>query len=186
MSAEDLRPYLGEAGNVPRYELTDAIDRGEAGRAPCVLHRMLDAGGLVPVQVLATLHGHFANMLALDGEDVHGERDAGAAARDRSLRGQEGARAVAPSGERPHRRGHQLSSRRPTSTSGARAACAPRRWSRSWWPGWPARPGPASRPDPGPGPGVRTVRPTRRPGAGQGDLLRRTRFGGVQAAAEEL
>jgi DNA polymerase-3 subunit delta len=28
------------------------------------------------MQVLATLHGHFANMLALDGEDVRGERDA--------------------------------------------------------------------------------------------------------------
>ena len=39
---------------------------------------MLDAGGLVPVQVLATLHGHFANMLALDGDDVGGERDAAA------------------------------------------------------------------------------------------------------------
>ncbi len=78
VSAEDLAPYLGEAGNVPRYELTDAIDRGEAGRALLVLHRVFDAGGLVPVQVLATLHGHFANMLALDGEDVHGERDAAA------------------------------------------------------------------------------------------------------------
>jgi len=78
VSAEDLAPYLGEAGNVPRYELTDAIDRGEPGRALVVLHRMLEAGGLVPVQVLATLHGHFANMLALDGEDVNGERDAAA------------------------------------------------------------------------------------------------------------
>ena len=33
ISAEDLAPYLGEAGNVPRYELTDAIDKGEPGRA---------------------------------------------------------------------------------------------------------------------------------------------------------
>ena len=78
ISAEDLAPYLGEAGNVPRYELTDAIDKGEPGRALSVLHRMLDAGGLVPVQVLATLHGHFANMLALDGDDVVSERDAAA------------------------------------------------------------------------------------------------------------
>ncbi len=78
ISAEDLAPYLGEAGNVPRYELTDAIDKGDPGRALLVLHRILDAGGLVPVQVLATLHGHFANMLALDGDDVGGERDAAA------------------------------------------------------------------------------------------------------------
>ena len=78
VSAEDLAPYLGEAGNVPRYELTDAIDRGDPGRALVVLHRMLDAGGLAPVQVLATLHGHFSNMLALDGDDIGDERDAAA------------------------------------------------------------------------------------------------------------
>ena len=78
ISADDLAPYLGGAGNVPRYELTDAIDRGEPGVALGVLHRMFSAGGLAPVQVLATLHGHFANMLALDGDDVDGERDAAA------------------------------------------------------------------------------------------------------------
>ena len=78
VSAEDLLPYLGEAGNVPRYELTDAIDRGDPGRALVVLRRLHDAGGLAPVQVLATLHGHFANLLALDGEDVRSDRDAAA------------------------------------------------------------------------------------------------------------
>jgi DNA polymerase-3 subunit delta len=78
VSVNDLAPYLGEAGTVPRYELTDAIDRGEPGRALVVLHRMLDAGGLAPIQIVATLHGHFANMLALDGDDVSSEREAAA------------------------------------------------------------------------------------------------------------
>jgi DNA polymerase-3 subunit delta len=78
VSADDLAPYLGELGNVPRYELTDAIDKGDPERALTVLHRMLEAGGLAPVQVLATLHGHFANMLALDGDDVANDRDAAA------------------------------------------------------------------------------------------------------------
>jgi DNA polymerase III subunit delta len=78
ITADDLVPYLGEAGNVPRYELTDAIDKGEPGRALVVLRRMLEAGGLAPVQVLATLHGHFSNMLALDGDDVSNDRDAAA------------------------------------------------------------------------------------------------------------
>jgi DNA polymerase-3 subunit delta len=78
VTADDLAPYLGEAGNVPRYELTDAIDKGEPGRALMVLRRMLEAGGLAPVQVLATLHGHFSNMLALDGDDVSTDRDAAA------------------------------------------------------------------------------------------------------------
>jgi DNA polymerase III subunit delta len=78
ITADELAPYLGEAGNVPRYELTDAIDKGEPGRALVVLRRMLEAGGLAPVQVLATLHGHFSNMLALDGDDVGNDRDAAA------------------------------------------------------------------------------------------------------------
>jgi DNA polymerase-3 subunit delta len=78
ISAEDLAPYLGERGNVPRYQLTDAIDRGESAQALRVLHRMLDSGALVPIQVLATLHGHFSNMLVLDGENIDGEREAAA------------------------------------------------------------------------------------------------------------
>jgi DNA polymerase-3 subunit delta len=78
VTADDLEPYLGEAGNVPRYELTDAIDKGEPGRALTVLHRMFEAGGLAPIQVLTTLHGHFSNMLVLDGDDVSTERDAAA------------------------------------------------------------------------------------------------------------
>jgi DNA polymerase-3 subunit delta len=78
ITADELAPYLGEAGNVPRYELTDAIDKGDPERALMVLRRMLEAGGLAPVQVLATLHGHFSNMLALDGDDVSNDRDAAA------------------------------------------------------------------------------------------------------------
>jgi DNA polymerase-3 subunit delta len=78
VSVNDLAPYLGEAGTVPRYELTDAIDRGDSDLALVVLHRMLDAGGLAPIQIVATLHGHFANMLALDGDDIAGEGDAAA------------------------------------------------------------------------------------------------------------
>ncbi len=76
ITADELAPYLGEAGNVPRYELTDAIDKGDPERALMVLRRMLEAGGLAPVQVLATLHGHFSNMLALDGDDIGTDRDA--------------------------------------------------------------------------------------------------------------
>jgi DNA polymerase-3 subunit delta len=76
VTAEELAPYLGEAGSVPRYELTDAIDRGDAADALTVLHRMLSSGVLVPIQVLTTLHFHFANMLALDGGNISGESEA--------------------------------------------------------------------------------------------------------------
>lgn len=76
ITSEELGPYLGGAGMVPRYELTDAIDKGEVAVALRVLHRMLEAGGLAAIQVLTTLNGHFANMLALDGGSVSGEREA--------------------------------------------------------------------------------------------------------------
>jgi DNA polymerase-3 subunit delta len=37
---------------------------------------MLDGGGRHPLVVMATLHGHYARMLQLDGAPVSGERDA--------------------------------------------------------------------------------------------------------------
>ena len=73
ISVDDLEPYLGEAGNVPRYELTEAISRGETAVALGVLHRMFDAGGLSAVEVLATMNRHYAQLLLLDGATVSGE-----------------------------------------------------------------------------------------------------------------
>jgi DNA polymerase-3 subunit delta len=76
ITAAELQPYLGEAGNVARYELTDAIDRGEPAVALAVLHRMTGAGGLSAVEVLFSLHRHYANLLALDGAMVSGGEEA--------------------------------------------------------------------------------------------------------------
>ena len=67
-------PFLGEAGGVPPWELTDAIDRGDIAGALGQLHRMIGGGGRHPLQVMATLHGHYARMLALDGADGHAAR----------------------------------------------------------------------------------------------------------------
>jgi len=72
-----LEPFLGEAGAVPPWELTDAIDAGDAADALRALHRLLAAGRAAPV-VVATLHGHFSNMLRLDGADVVSADDAAA------------------------------------------------------------------------------------------------------------
>jgi DNA polymerase III subunit delta len=76
ISVGDLEPYLGEAGSVPRYELTEAISRGDTATALGVLHRMFDAGGLSAVEVLATMNRHYAQLLALDGAPISGEREA--------------------------------------------------------------------------------------------------------------
>ncbi len=72
-----LEPFLGEAGAVPPWELTDAIDAGDVPGALRALHRLLAAGRAAPV-VVATLHGHFSNMLRLDGAEVVTGEDAAA------------------------------------------------------------------------------------------------------------
>ena len=78
LGPDEVAPYLGGAGAVAPWELTDAIDRGETAVALAVLRRLLGPGGRHPLVILATLHSHFARMLRLDGADAVDE--AGAAA----------------------------------------------------------------------------------------------------------
>ncbi len=73
---DELVPYLGGAGAVASFELTDAIDTGRPGVALGVLHRLLDAGGMVAPQVLGVLHGHYARLLRLDGAGVTSKEEA--------------------------------------------------------------------------------------------------------------
>jgi len=76
VGADEVEPFLGEAGGVPPWELTDAIDSGDISRALTALHRMMRAGDRHPLQIMATLHGHYANMLRLDGRGVRTEAEA--------------------------------------------------------------------------------------------------------------
>jgi DNA polymerase III subunit delta len=79
VGVEDVTPFLGQAGPVAPWDLTDAIDAGDVPAALGHLHRMLAAGGRHPLVVLATLHTHFARMLRLDGAGIADEREAAAA-----------------------------------------------------------------------------------------------------------
>jgi DNA polymerase-3 subunit delta len=76
LTATDVEPYLGEAADVPPWKLTDAIDSGNIEQSLEKLHRMMEAGDRHPLQLLATLHGHYQRILALDGAPVENERDA--------------------------------------------------------------------------------------------------------------
>ena len=76
---QELAPFLGDAGAVAPWDMTDAIDRGDAEAALGALRRLLGAGDRHPMVVLAILHRHVVPMLALDGSGVTTE--AGAAAR---------------------------------------------------------------------------------------------------------
>lgn len=76
LSAAEVAPFLGEKGSVPPWDLTDAIDAGDAALALSFLGRMMGAGERHPLQVMAILHGHYQRMLRLDGADAHSEADA--------------------------------------------------------------------------------------------------------------
>ena len=78
LGPDDVEPYLGGAGGVAPWELTDAIDRGDIGGAVERLHRLLGGGERHPMVVLATLHNHVSRLLALDGAGVRGDKEAAA------------------------------------------------------------------------------------------------------------
>ncbi len=75
LSFDDIAPFLGEAGGVPPWDFTDAIDRGDTAGALTMLGRMTHAGGRHPLQIMAVLHGHYGNLAKLDGRDVSSEAD---------------------------------------------------------------------------------------------------------------
>jgi DNA polymerase-3 subunit delta len=76
LGAADIEPFLGEAGGVPPWDLTDALDRGDIPTALAKLHRMTAGGGRHALQIMATLQGHYGRMLMLDGAEVAGEKGA--------------------------------------------------------------------------------------------------------------
>jgi DNA polymerase-3 subunit delta len=76
LGPEELMPYLGSPGAVPPWELTDAIDSGQAEKAVRSLHRMLEAGGRHPLVVLAVLQRHFTNALAVQSPALRSEAQA--------------------------------------------------------------------------------------------------------------
>ncbi len=75
---DDVEPYLGQAGGVPPWELTDAIDKGDGRLALERLHRMVHGGDRHPLAIMATLQSHYLRMLRLDGAGARSEKDAAA------------------------------------------------------------------------------------------------------------
>ncbi|MCU1489181.1 MAG: holA [Acidimicrobiaceae bacterium] len=76
LSREDLEPFLGHAGGVAPWDLTDALDKGDGPGALAALGRLLGGGERHPLQVIATLQRHYGAMLRLDGADVTDEQGA--------------------------------------------------------------------------------------------------------------
>lgn len=76
VTAADVEPFLGDAGGVPPWEFTDAIDSGDTAKALTLMSRMMHGGERHPLQIMAILHGHYTKLARLDGADAGNEADA--------------------------------------------------------------------------------------------------------------
>lgn len=82
LGADDVTPYLGDAGAVKPFELTNRIEEGDVAGALEVLDRLLHVSSpmqpkpMHPLQVLGILNGRYRKLARLDAASVHTESDA--------------------------------------------------------------------------------------------------------------
>jgi DNA polymerase-3 subunit delta len=76
LTAVDIEPYLGEAGSVAPWDLTDAIDEGRTRDALRSLHRLLGGGERHPLVVLAILDRHVQSIMRVDSPAISSESQA--------------------------------------------------------------------------------------------------------------
>jgi DNA polymerase III subunit delta len=85
LDVADVTPYLGEAGSIPVWDLTNAIERGDIPGALATVRRLLTVTSprqpkpMHPLQITAMLHGHYRRLLRLDDPAVRTNEDAAAA-----------------------------------------------------------------------------------------------------------
>lgn len=85
LTADDVEPYLGEAGSVPPYQLTNAIEDGDVAGALAVLDRLLTVTSprqpkpMHPLQVHGMLVARYRKLLQVDDAAVQTVADAHAA-----------------------------------------------------------------------------------------------------------
>ena len=78
LGVDEIAPYLGSAGDVPPWDLTDAIANGDIPASLRTCRRMVHGGERHALAILASLTIHYARMASLDGAPVSGEKDAAA------------------------------------------------------------------------------------------------------------
>jgi DNA polymerase-3 subunit delta len=85
LGVDDITPYLGEAGSIPSWDLTNAIEKGDIPGALVVLRRLQTVTSptqprpMHALQVLGLLHGHYRRLLRLDDPAISSAEEAAAA-----------------------------------------------------------------------------------------------------------
>ncbi len=101
LSLDEVEQYLGELGTAGRFDLTNAIDRGDVGAALETLYRMLTASSslqtkpLHPMQIMASLVFSYQRLLRLDDPSIVTKEQAAAALGMKSP-GERGSRSKPP------------------------------------------------------------------------------------------
>jgi len=72
----DVEVFLGDAGRIEPWKLTDPIDEGDVSTALVMLHRLLSDSH--PLQVLGLLANRYAQMMKIDGRGLRSGEDAAA------------------------------------------------------------------------------------------------------------
>lgn len=76
LGVDEIVPFLGSAGDVPPWDLTDAIASGDIASSLRACRRMVHGGERHPLAIFAGLTNHYARMASLDGAAVRGEKEA--------------------------------------------------------------------------------------------------------------
>jgi DNA polymerase-3 subunit delta len=85
LDLDAVEQYLGDLGTAGRFDLTNAIDRGDVGGALETAHRLMTATSaaqpkpLHPMQLMASLEFHYRRLLRLDDPDIVTKEHAAAA-----------------------------------------------------------------------------------------------------------
>jgi DNA polymerase-3 subunit delta len=85
LAAADVESYLGDAGSVPGWQLTNGIEEGDVAGALATLHRLLtvttakEPRPMHPLQVMGMLHSRYRRLLRLDDPAIRSTEDAHAA-----------------------------------------------------------------------------------------------------------
>lgn len=74
LTRSDVEDFLGDAGRIEPWRLTDPIDAGNTADALVMLHRMLSDSH--PLQVLGLLANRYAQMMKVDGRGLRTEKEA--------------------------------------------------------------------------------------------------------------
>lgn len=76
LSLTHVESYLGDAGSVPEWDLTDALESGDAAQAITVARRMLDSRSRAGVQIIFVLQRYYLRMARLEGANVSNSEQA--------------------------------------------------------------------------------------------------------------